>query len=135
MQNASDLPDDMDALKAMRAASLAELADRDAVIERKEDRIVRREKRLADFKRALFGHRSEKSDPDQFELALEDIETTIAAIHAEVDAGNPPKSGPAKPRNAERATDGVPGLIAARWRDWFILATSANQSAYHRRNA
>lgn len=104
MRNASDLPDDMDALKAMLAASLAALADRDAVIERKEDRIVRLEKLLADFKRALFGHRSEKSDPEQYELALEDIETAIAAIHAEDEAVDPPKARPAKPRNANRGS-------------------------------
>ena len=53
MRNASDLPDDTDALKAMLAASLAAIADRDAVIEHKEDRIVRLEKLLADFKRAF----------------------------------------------------------------------------------
>ena len=104
MRNASDLPDDTDALKAMLAASLAALADRDAVIERKEDRIVRLEKLLADFKRALFGHRSEKSDPEQYELALEDIETAIAAIHAEDDAVDPAKTRPAKPRNANRGS-------------------------------
>ena len=83
MRNASALPDDIDALKAMLSASLAVIADRDAVIERKEDRIVRLEKLLADFKRALFGASSEKSAPEQYELALEDIETAIAAIHAE----------------------------------------------------
>jgi transposase len=104
MRNASDLPDDTDALKAMLAASLAAIADRDAVIERKEDRIVRLEKLLADFKRALFGARSEKSDPEQYELALEDIETAIAAIHAEDEAVDPPKSSPAKPRNANRGS-------------------------------
>ena len=104
MRNASDLPDDTDALKAMLAASLAALADRDAVIERKEDRILRLEKLLADFKRALFGHRSEKSDPEQYELALEDIETAIAAIHAEDEAVDPPKVHPAKPRNANRGS-------------------------------
>lgn len=49
---------------------------------------------LADFKRALFGHRLEKSDPEQFELALEYIETAIASIHAESAAVDPPKSGP-----------------------------------------
>ena len=104
MLNPANLPDDMDALKAMLSASLAVIADRDAVIERKEDRIIRLEKLLADFKRALFGHRSEKSDPEQFELALEDIETAIAAIHAEDEAVDPPKSSPAKPRNANRGS-------------------------------
>jgi len=104
MLNPANLPDDMDALKARLSASLAVIADRDAVIERKEDRIIRLEKLLADFKRALFGHRSEKSDPEQFELALEDIETAIAAIHAEDEAVDPPKSRPAKPRNANRGS-------------------------------
>ena len=104
MLNPANLPDDMDALKVMLSASLAVIADRDAVIERKEDRIIRLEKLLADFKRALFGHRSEKSDPEQYELALEDIETAIAAIHAEDEAVDPPKSSPAKPRNANRGS-------------------------------
>ena len=72
MRNTPDLPDDLDALKAMLAASLAVIADRDMVIARKEDRIVRLEQLLADFKRALFGHRSEKSAPEQYELALEE---------------------------------------------------------------
>ena len=69
MLNPANLPDDIDALKAKLAASLAAIADRDAVIESKEDRILRLEKLIADFKRALFGHRSEKSDPEQYELA------------------------------------------------------------------
>jgi hypothetical protein len=36
------------------------------------------EKLVAAFKQAAFGRRSEKSDPDQFELALEDLETAMA---------------------------------------------------------
>ena len=92
MLNRANLPDDTDAPKAMRATALAALADRDAVIEWTEDRIVRLEKLLAYFKRALSGHQSEKSDPDQFELALEERaisssptarETAITATHAE----------------------------------------------------
>ena len=58
-------------LKALVLASqvkLAEqkamLADRDAVINSKKDRIATLEKQVADFKRALFGAKSEKSDPD-----------------------------------------------------------------------
>ena len=58
-------------LKALVLASqvkLAEqkamLADRDAVINSKKDRIATLEKRVLDFKRALFGTKSEKSDPD-----------------------------------------------------------------------
>jgi len=66
MRDTSDLPDDLDALKAMIAASSAVIADRDAVIERKEDRIQRLEKLLADFRRALFcvfrGHPASDSE-------------------------------------------------------------------------
>ena len=38
---------------------------------------------MTDFKRALFGSKLEKVPTDQYELALEDIEAAIAAIHAE----------------------------------------------------
>lgn len=111
MMTGSNLPDDIDALKAMILASQAEItqrdmlvADRDAVIERKEDCIQRMEKLVADFKRALFGARSEKTDPEQFELALEDIETAMAAVHAEDDALDLPTSRAAKPRNTNRGS-------------------------------
>ena len=101
----SDLPDNIDALKAMLVAAEAQistqdqaLADRDAVIERKEDRIIRLEKLLSDFKRALYGAKSEKGDPDQYHLALEYIETAMAVVHAEAEAIDPPKTaGVTKP--------------------------------------
>ena len=51
--------------------------------QRKQDRIIRLEGLVAALKQALFGRKSEKADPDQFKLVLEDIETAIAAIHAE----------------------------------------------------
>ena len=37
---------------------------------------------VAAFRQAAFGHKSEKRDPEQFELALEDLETAIADPHA-----------------------------------------------------
>jgi len=111
MQDAHDLPDDIDILKAMISASRATIADRDNVIadrdnliERKEDCIQRLEKLVADFKRALFGARSEKIAPEQYQLALEDIETAMAAVHAEDAALDPPKAPPARPRNANRGS-------------------------------
>jgi transposase len=82
MMNGSDLPDGIDALKAMILASQAELVGRDGIIERKEDCIRRLEKLVADFKRALFGARSEKAAPDQYELALEDIETALSVMQS-----------------------------------------------------
>jgi len=95
----ADLPDNIDALKALLVAAEAQisaqnqtLAERDGIIERKEDRIIRLEKLLADFKRALYGAKSEKGDPDQYHLALEDIETAMAVVHAEDEAIDPPKT-------------------------------------------
>ena len=86
------LPDDIDALKAIIMASQAKMMAQDGIIERKEDRIIRLEKLLADFKRALYGAKSEKGHPDQYHLALEDIETAMAVVHAEDDAIDPPKT-------------------------------------------
>lgn len=94
----ADLPDDIDALKAIIMASQAKMVDQDGIIERKEDRIVRLEKLLADFKRALYDVKSEKGQPDQYHLALEDIETAMAVVHAEDEAIDPPKSATSKPR-------------------------------------
>lgn len=95
MLDTAELPDDIAALKAMLVA--AALRD-----QRKDERIAQLEKLVAAFKQAAFGRRSEKSDPDQFELALEDLETAIAAVHAEEDAENRAAKRPAKPRSTNR---------------------------------
>jgi transposase len=102
MKFSTDLPNDIHALKALLAAAEAKisaqnqtLADLDGIIERKEDHIVRLEKLLADFKRALYGAKSEKDHPDQYHLALEDIETAMAVVHAEDEAIDPPKTASA----------------------------------------
>ena len=95
MLSAVDLPDDIAALKAMLVASEARNL-------RKDERIERLEKLVAAFKQAAFGRKSEKSDPDQFELALEDLETAIAAVHAEEAADVPVARGAPKPRAANR---------------------------------
>ncbi|RJE85480.1 IS66 family transposase [Paracoccus onubensis] len=95
MLNAADLPDDITALKALLVASEARNL-------RKDERIARLEKLVAAFKQAAFGRKSEKSDPDQFELALEDIETAIAAINADEDADTSPAKRVAMPRAVNR---------------------------------
>ncbi|TAV82183.1 IS66 family transposase [Rhizobium leguminosarum] len=89
MLDAADLPDDVAALKAMLLAAQAREAGKDAQIARKDERIERLEKLVAAFKQAAFGRKSEKTDPCQFDLALEDLETSIAAIHAEDEADVP----------------------------------------------
>jgi len=99
MIDLAKLPDDVDTLKAMIRSSQDIVESQNGIIERKKDRIRHLEKLLSDFKRALFGTRSEKTNPEQYELALEDIETAMAVIHAQDEAIDPPKSksAPRKP--------------------------------------
>lgn len=47
---------------------------------RKHERL---EKLVAAFKQPAFGRKSEKTDPNQFDHALEDLEAAMAFIHAE----------------------------------------------------
>ena len=95
MPDTADLLEEIAALKAILIAAKA----RD---QRKDERIARLERLVAAFRQAAFGRRSEKSDPDQFELALEDLETAIAVIHAEEDTEDRAARRPAKPRAANR---------------------------------
>ncbi len=118
MLQAADLPDDVAALKAMLIAAQARemakdvaiaskdehIAPKDERIARKDERIERLEKLVAAFKQAAFGRKSEKTDPDQFDLALEDLETALAVIHAEDEADAPAGNRIAKPRAINRGS-------------------------------
>lgn len=97
MLNVTDLPDDITALKAMLIASTAREV-------RKDERIERLERLVAAFRQAAFGRKSEKIDPDQFDLALEDLETAIAIIQAEDEADTPAGKRIAKPRTINRGS-------------------------------
>ena len=91
MNAAANLPDDVDALKAIILAQ--------------QEQNIRLEALIAAFRQALFGRKSEKIDPDQFELALEDIETAIARVEAEGEAHplvTPTQTS--KPRKANRGS-------------------------------
>ena len=91
MNAATNLPDDIGALKA--------------IIQAQQEQNTRLEALVAAFKQALFGRKSEKIDPDQFELALEDIETAIALVENEGEA-NPlvTPTRTSKPRKANRGS-------------------------------
>lgn len=102
MMRMADLPDDIDALKAMVLAAQSRAEQQNGVIERKEERIAQLEKLVADYKRALFGAKSERVCPEQFELALEDIETAQAATHAEDVADDRLLARKSRPRKANR---------------------------------
>ncbi len=103
MLDTAHLPDDVAALKAMLIAAQAREAGKDAQIARKDERMERLERLVAAFKQAAFGRKSEKTDPDQFDLALEDLETARAAIRAEDEADVPAGNRiAAKPRATNR---------------------------------
>lgn len=104
MLDTADLPDDVAALKAMLIAARLSEAGKDAQITRKDERIERLERLVAAFKQAAFGRKSEKTDPDQFDLALEDLETAIATIHAEDEADAPAGNRVIKQRTINRGS-------------------------------
>jgi len=79
---APQLPTDIEALQALVAAACAErdvaIAERDQAL----SQIDRLRHLLRQLQRAQFGRRSEKLDPEQLLLALEDIEQAIAGNEA-----------------------------------------------------
>ncbi len=83
------MPLDLDTLPTdpadLRRLALALAEDRDA----EKDRADRLEHLLAQLKRLMFGRRSEKLDPDQLALVFEDLEQSIVAVQAEMDAAEP----------------------------------------------
>ena len=91
MIDTQSLPDDVDALKA--------------IITGHNEHIVQLEALVKAFKQALFGRRSEKIDQDQFELALEDIETATEAVNARQDTDEAaPAAKTQKTRAANRGS-------------------------------
>jgi transposase len=101
------LPDDLDALRALVSRLSSE---RDAAVEecrRVTEQNDRLHHLLRQLRRAQFGRRSERLDPEQIQLALEDIETAIAAQDAEADkkeTAEKPADTPRKKRRANRGS-------------------------------
>jgi transposase len=86
---ADQLPTDIEALKAMVAAARAE---RDAAIAERDQalwQMVHLRHLLRRLQRAQFGRRSEKLDPEQLLLALEDVEEAVAGKEAVEDKKDP----------------------------------------------
>jgi transposase len=77
----SELPEDPAALKALVIAERALRAEL-------SDEVARLSAIVAAFRRALFGRRSEKLDPDQLELVLEETEQAFGEERAAADAAD-----------------------------------------------
>ena len=82
-----------------------DIAELKAIIRAQQDQNARLEALVTSFKKALFGAKSEKIDPAQYELELEDIETAIAQVEAEIDADERTAPvRPPKPRQTNRGS-------------------------------
>src|SRR5215472_12838822 len=103
---ADPLPEDTEALRGLLRNVVVErdaaLAERDLLAEQ-NDRLRHLSRQL---QRMQFGRRSEKLDPDQLQLALEDIEQAVAHGTAETEKGAPPDtaSGARRQRGDNRAS-------------------------------
>ena len=87
----ADLPDDIEALRAL-------VLDQDRKLENADAEMARLKAMLDAFMRHRFGARSEKLDADQLLLGLEDVETAVAGAEAANDAksGSRPSDRPRK---------------------------------------
>ncbi|POH29893.1 MULTISPECIES: IS66 family transposase zinc-finger binding domain-containing protein [Sinorhizobium] len=81
-QSLSDLPDDVESLRAIIAAQAEELARQSQKLRSRDTLIEKLKAQLAVLRRARFGASSEKIERSiaQLELALEDIEAAEAEI-------------------------------------------------------
>jgi transposase len=96
---APQLPTDIEALHALLAAARAE---RDAALAERDQAFLQNDRLrhlLRQLQRAQFGRRSEKLDPEQLLLALEEIEQAIAGNEAAADKKDPTA---ARARSAKR---------------------------------
>jgi transposase len=86
---ADQLPADIEALQALVAATRAE---RDAAVAERDQALSQNDRLrhlLRQLQRAHFGRRSEKLDPEQLALALEDVEQAVAGNEAADDKKDP----------------------------------------------
>jgi transposase len=88
-------PDDLPIDPAsLRALLIAERASHAAALARVLDERDRLRAIIRELQRHRFGRRSERLDPDQLALALEELEQSVAAVEADED------HAPAKPRSS-----------------------------------
>src|SRR3954468_20993702 len=106
------LPNDVAALRAMlvevwaeRDAECAEKAQLAAECDQLANQNDRLRHLIRQLQRLRFGRRSEKLDPDQLNLALEDVEQAVAATEAQQEKADPGVKPPRpEPRRAGRGS-------------------------------
>ena len=106
-----DLPAEPEALRALVLTMMAErnaaIAERDTAMAERDELATRNERLhalLLKLRRMQFGRKSERLPAEQLALALDDLETAIAAIEAEAERGDPAlRRERTKKRRASRA--------------------------------
>jgi transposase len=89
----ADLPEDVEALRALVLEQARELDALKAL----QAEVERLKAIIEALQRHRFGRRSEQLDPDQLQLALEEVETALAeAVHAHDKASRTPADRPRK---------------------------------------
>ncbi|OYX92516.1 MAG: transposase, partial [Novosphingobium sp. 35-62-5] len=83
----ADLPEDIEALRALALEQSRMLADVTVAKGESDAEIERLQSIIDAFMRHRFGRKSEQLDPDQLQLGLEDIETALGAARAAREAG------------------------------------------------
>jgi transposase len=115
---ASELPDDVEALKAMVLSMAGEVAQLRAINEDAEARIAKLHAILKTLERARFGRRSERLGDDQIDFVFDEVQTGLGAVEAELDRAAPqreraPRQRKAFPAHLERVEVVVEPEIAA----------------------
>jgi transposase len=112
---ADDLPTDADALRALliaeRADHAAERTRHAAALARIENERDRLRAIIHALQRHRFGRRSERLDPDQLALALEDVEQSLASAEAEEERTAPPVQRSQLPRRRKRNRGALPAHL------------------------
>lgn len=89
MTTPDTLPDDVAGLRVLVLTAWAERDAERAENGRLADQNDRLRQLIRQLQRMQFGRRSEKLDPDQLNLALEDLEQAVAEVEAEQDKADP----------------------------------------------
>ena len=119
MEAAADsVPEDMEALHAAflalrsKTAGLqienARLAAENTFLEALNQKLAHY---VAKLKRLTFGRSSEKLDPDQFQLALEDLEQKIAEVQAEAEKAAPSEVKDKRARDRRQGRPSLPDTL------------------------
>ena len=99
----ADLPEDIEALRALALEQSRKLVDVTVAKSEADAEIERLQSIIDAFMRHRFGRKSEQLDPDQLQLGLEDIETALGAARAGREAATARPRGD-RPRKTNRGS-------------------------------